>query len=140
MLFSIYSAKEHSGTVSELAKHLGLVPFEVGCPEIIEALTDRIQGEIDRHYMPLPFDANYNSINVGDKLDVGQVVGVGDGYVFVSDKPEGDVTRYLSRETKHEDKSKELLTSVQNAINDGSLNDAQMQGIINYIKRCYDVG
>ncbi len=140
MLLSLYSAKEHSGTLSELAKHLGLQPFEVGCPEIMAKLATEIQEELDRYYMPYPFDSNHNVINVGDELNVGVVVGVGEGYVYVSDSPEGEVMGYLANETTHVTPGTRLIKQLTQAVNDGVLNEAQKRIISDYLKGCYDVG
>lgn len=140
MLLSLYSAKEHAGTLSELAKHLGLQPFEVGCPEIMDKLAQDIQDEQDRYYMPYPFDSNHNVINVGDELNVGVVVGVGEGYVYVSDSPEGEVMGYLANETTHVTPGTRLIKQLTQAVNDGVLNEAQKRIISDYLKGCYDVG
>lgn len=140
MLLTLYSAKEHAGTLSDLAKHLGLQPFEVGCPEIIGKLAKDIQDELDRYYMPCPFDANHNVINVGDELNVGVVFGVGEGYVYVADEPEGKATGYLANETTHVTPGTKLIQELTQAVNDGVLNDAQKRIISDYIAGCYDVG
>jgi hypothetical protein len=140
MLLTLYSAKEHAGTLSDLAKHLGLQPFEVGCPEIIGKLAKDIQEELDRYYMPCPFDSNHNVINVGDELDVGNVVGVGEGYVYVSDEPEGQVTGYLVNETTHVQPGTKLIKQLAKAVNDGVLSEYQKRLISDYIAGCYDVG
>lgn len=140
MLLSLYSAKEHSGTLSELAKYLGLQPFEVGCPEIMDKLAQDIQDEQDRYYMPYPFDSNHNVINVGDELNVGVVVGIGEGYVYVADHPEGEVMGYLANETTHVTPGTRLIKQLTQAVNDGVLNEAQKRIISDYLKGCYDVG
>ena len=140
MLLTLYSAKEHAGSLSELAKHVGFTPYGVGCKEVIEKLVEDAQAELDRYYMPYPFDSNHNVINVGDELNVGNVVGVGEGYVYVSDEPEGQVTGYLANETTHVQPGTKLIKQLTQAVNDGVLNDTQKRIISDYIAGCYDVG
>jgi hypothetical protein len=138
MLLTLYNAKKHANSLSELAALLGL-DKKAGYREIMEQLAKDSQDELDRHYMPLPFDSEYNVIKIDDVLNVGKVVGVGDGYVFVADKPEGMVTGYLANETYKCD-GEMLLTAIVDALTEGALNHAQIQGMLNYVKECRDVG
>ena len=138
MLLALYNAQKHANSLSELAALLGLDKKE-GYRESMERLAKDSQDELDRHYMPLPFDSEYNVIKVDDVLNVGKVVGVGDGYVFVADKPEGMVTGYLANETYKCD-GEMLLKAIEDALVEGALNHAQIQGMFNYVKECRDVG
>lgn len=138
MLLSLYNAQKHANSLSELAALLGL-DEKAEYREIMEQLAKDSQDELDRHYMPLPFDSEYNAIKIDDVLNVGKVVGVGDGYVFVADKPEGMVTGYLANET-HKSDGEMLLKAIEDALAEGALNHAQIQGMLNYVKGCYDVG
>ena len=138
MLLALYNAQKHANSLSELAALLGL-DKKAGYREIMERLAKDSQDELDRHYMPLPFDSEYNVIKVDDVLNVGKVVGVGDGYVFVADKPEGMVTGYLANETYKCD-GEMLLKAIEDALVEGALNHAQIQGMFNYVKECRDVG
>lgn len=138
MLLTLYNAQKHANSLSELAALLGL-DKKAEYREIMEQLAKDSQDELDRHYMPLPFDSEYNVIKIDDVLNVGKVVGVGDGYVFVADKPEGMVTGYLANETNKSD-GETLLKAIENALAEGTLNHAQIQGMLNYVKGCHDVG
>ena len=138
MLLALYNAQKHANSLSELAEILGL-DEKAEYREIMERLANDAQSELDRHYMPLPFDSEYNVIKIDDVLNVGKVVGVGDGYVFVADKPEGMVTGYLANETYKAD-GEMLLKAIEDALAEGALNHAQIQGMLNYVKECRDVG
>ena len=138
MLLALYNAQKHANSLSELAEILGL-DEKAEYREIMERLANDAQSELDRHYMPLPFDSEYNAIKIDDVLNVGKVVGVGDGYVFVADKPEGMVTGYLANETYKAD-GEMLLEAIEDALAEGALNHAQIQGMLNYVKGCRDVG
>ena len=138
MLLTLYNAQKHANSLSELAALLGL-DKKAEYREIMERLANDAQSELDRHYMPLPFDSEYNVIKIDDVLNVGKVVGVGDGYVFVADKPEGMVTGYLANETYKCD-GEMLLKAIEDALVEGALNHAQIQGMFNYVKECRDVG
>lgn len=138
MLLTLYNAQKHANSLSELAALLGL-DKKAEYREIMEQLAKDSQDELDRHYMPLPFDSEYNVIKIDDVLNVGKVVGVGDGYVFVADKPEGMLTGYLANETYKCD-GEMLLTAIEDALAEGALNYAQIQGMFNYVKWCRDVG
>lgn len=146
MLLTIYSAREHLTSLTDLANHLGVAPFETPTKDIIGKLLDNVESEVEEYYHPVPFDAEHNPIHVGDTLkEYGLVHGIGNGCVFAGDAIKGEnmygyaiVTAKITNVKKNDGEALKAL--VTEAVDGGKLNEAQISLIIDYIEGIDDAG